>query len=60
MLIKPKVKLYNIISRAVEEGVAYGVNRSFKYSDNPLKEALQENVERQVMNALSEVIDFGD
>ena len=60
MPIKPKVKLYNIISRAVEEGVAYGVKRSFKYSDTPSQETLEGNIEREVLNSLSEVIDFGD
>lgn len=53
-----KLRLYKVISRAVEEGVAYGVNRAFKYSDAPSRESLQEHIEREVMNTLDEVIDF--
>ena len=55
-----RLKLYTVISRAVEEGVAYGVNRAFHYSDAPSVEALRDHVDREVMNALDEVIDYGD
>ena len=52
------LKTYSIIERAVEEGVAYGIRREYKYVDNPTEAVLQENIEREVMNALSEVIDY--
>ena len=52
------MKVYSIIDRAVEEGVAYGIRRAHKYHDNPSDDVLQEEIERGVMHALSEVIDF--
>ena len=55
-----KLKLYTVISRAVNEGVNYGVNRAFKYSDTPNHESLVEHIEREVMNSLDEVIEYGD
>jgi hypothetical protein len=57
--IRPPLRLHAIISGAVEEGVAMGVRRAFKHTDRPTEEALREHVEREVMNALDEVIDFG-
>jgi hypothetical protein len=52
------VKMYEIVSRAVEEGVALGVNRAHKYTDTPTREGIAEEVERAVMESLSDVIDF--
>ena len=52
------LKVYPVISRAVEEGVACGIRRAYKHIDNPTEDVLQENIEREVMNALSEVIDY--
>lgn len=49
---------YKLIARAVEEGVAYGVNRAFKHTDNPSVETLRDNIEREVMNALCDILDF--
>ena len=56
---RPKVKLWTIISRAVEEGAAYGIRRAYKHTDTPTHEDICEQVEREVMNALAEVLDFG-
>ena len=56
--LKPKFKAYDLIARAVSDGVGYGLNRAFKYSDTPSRESLEEHVERAVMNSLDEVIDF--
>lgn len=53
-----KFKAYDIIDRAVSEGVAYGLHRAYKYSDNPSNEQLQDQIERAVMHELSEIIDF--
>ncbi len=52
------LKVHTIIGEAVEAGVSYGVNRAYKYADKPSKDAIKEHVEREVMNALSEVIDY--
>jgi hypothetical protein len=55
-----KVDLYAIISRAVDEGTAYGVRRAFKHTETPDIEATIECVSREVMNALCEVLRFDD
>lgn len=52
------LKAHSIIREAVEAGVSYGVNRAFKYSEKPTEEELKIHIEREVMGALSEVIDY--
>ncbi len=54
------VRLYPVIERAVHEGAAYGVMRAHKHTDHPGREVLVENVEREVMNSLSEILDYGE
>jgi hypothetical protein len=55
-----RLRTYPILCRAVEEGVAYGMMRAFKYADNPTREHMQEQIEQAVMNALCEVVELGD
>ena len=55
-----KANIWEVVTRAVFEGTALGVNRAFKYSDNPSRDTIAENVEREVMNSLSEVINLGE
>ena len=59
-----KIQTYKVISRAVDEGVAYGLRRYNKYSHHAITDSeidvAAEHVEREVLNALCEVIDFGD
>lgn len=55
-----KLKSYNIISRAVEEGIAYALNRAFKYSDTPAREDFETRIRDAVMGELSEVVDWED
>ena len=54
-----KVNLYAIVSRAVEEGVSYGLQRAHKHTPAPSREVLVDQVEQAVLNALCEVLDFG-
>lgn len=51
-----RVDTWAILSRAVSEGSAMGVMRAYKYTDKPDREAIQESVEREVMNAIAEVL----
>ncbi len=51
-------KTYDTVREAVEAGVKYGVRRAYKYTAYPREEDIVENVEREVMNSLSEVIDY--
>ena len=55
-----KANIWEVVTRAVFEGTQLGVNRAFKYSDRPSRDLIAENVEREVMNSLSEVINFGE
>ena len=54
----PKIKLYDVIARAVEEGVAYGTRRAYKHTDCPSLEQIQSEVEQAVLNSLCEVLQF--
>lgn len=62
--LRPPVKLWQLVSRAVEEGARFATSRFNKYALAPLPESerdrLHEHIEREVMNALIEVLDFGD
>jgi hypothetical protein len=54
--------IWAIVTRAVEEGTGFGLSRYNKYADQPLSpiqaEQLRDQLEREIMNALSEVIQF--
>lgn len=54
---KVKVRLYELVERAVEEGVAMGWRRAHKHGNSP-DCVLTDDIEREVMLALCEVIDF--
>jgi len=53
-----RLKAYSIISEAVSGGIAGGIRRAHKHTDTPTQEVLQQEIERYVMDALGEVIDF--
>ncbi len=63
--IRASVRLdaYAVISRAVEEGIAYGYQRAHKHLDRggvASADTIKAEIETAVMNALSEVIKFDD
>lgn len=53
-----KFRAYPIIADAIERGIDFGVRRAFKHTDTPTPDAIIEHVETEVLNALSEIIDF--
>lgn len=53
-----KLRPYNIVARAVEEGVKYGVNRAYKHTSTPTRDTLEDCVSTAVMNSLDEVFDY--
>lgn len=55
-----KFKAYELIHRAVEEGVSYGMQRSHKHTDTPSEEHIENEILISVMSNLSEIIDFDD
>jgi len=57
-MTKIKLKTYTIIERAIEEGIAYGIKHAYKHHDEPRQDHLATEIERAVMEALDEVVDF--
>lgn len=55
-----KAKEYDVLKLAVEEGVAYGVNRAFKHTDRPFESEIKREVESAVMASISEWFDFDE
>lgn len=57
-----RVNSYAVVSRAVEEGVAYGIRRMFKHDESPVGEShimsRADTIIDAVLNELCEVIDF--
>lgn len=51
-------KTYKILDDAVSAGVGYGIQRAFKHTDSPTQEAIELEVARAVMGAISEVFTF--
>jgi hypothetical protein len=55
-----KFKAYEIIERAVEEGISYGIKRAYKHEENPSQDLISIEIEKAVMFSLTEIIDFDD
>lgn len=55
-----KPKFYAVLNQAIEEGVARGVNRAFKSTDNPTRELIRSEVERNVNDAIHEWFYFDE
>lgn len=53
-----RFKAYEIITRAIEEGIDYGYRRAFKHVDKPDEELIKTQIYEAITNALSEVIDW--
>ena len=53
-----RVRAYEVVCRAVEEGVAYGWNRGHKHTSTPDQGALKSEIEDGVMGTLCEVLEF--
>lgn len=58
--VRHKIRTYDVVLEAVEAGVAYGWNRAHKHAENPSPDTVRADIEREVMNSLCEVLDFGD
>jgi hypothetical protein len=55
-----RVNAYKLISRAVEEGIARGWQRSHKHTDCPDPSFVRQQVEEAVMLELSEIFIWPD
>lgn len=55
-----RVKAYDVLERAVVDGVAYGYRRAHKYSAKPDEETIKEAIERAVMAEISTWFEFDE
>lgn len=53
-----QAKTYDLMYKAVEDGVSYGLHRAYKYSDNPSVEDMGETIRLAVMNSICEWFEF--
>lgn len=56
--MKIKFKTYQLIERAVEDGLAYGYRKAHKHTDNPDEETLKQLILDAIMQEFSEIINF--
>ncbi len=57
-----RARTYDILTEAIENGVACGWRRAHKHVEHPGEEAITESISREVLNALHEAfeIDSGE
>lgn len=53
-----RVRTYEVIRRAVEEGSQRGISRAFKHTDAPSRELIAQAVEDAIMGELCDVLAF--
>jgi len=53
-----KFRAYDLIARAVEDGVVYGHNRAYKYTDKPSADILRQEISQAVISSLCEILEF--
>ena len=51
-------KSYELLDRCIEDGVAYGWMRAYKYADNPDAERVQQEIVNAVMNEICTWFEF--
>jgi hypothetical protein len=55
-----RINAYAVISRAVEDGIAYGYTRAHKHTDSPGEDLMKREIENAVMNEICEVLLFDE
>ena len=55
-----RVRAYDVLRRAIEEGIEYGWRRAHKHTDTPDDEAIKEQILTGILNEVSEYFDFDD
>ena len=55
-----KVRVYEVLHRAIEEGIDYGWRRAHKHTDAPGEAAIKDEVLQGILNEVCEVFDFDD
>lgn len=55
-----KANYWKIIGMAVDQGVEFGLNRAFKHTDEPTREQIHAEIEREIMTAICEYLTFDE
>ena len=55
-----RVRAYEVLHRAVEEGVAYGWRRAHKHTDTPDEETIKDQLQQAALNEICELFDFDE
>lgn len=55
-----RVRVFSVIDRAVEEGVARGWNRAHKHTETPGEQAIRDAIAQAVLDELCGVLAFDD
>lgn len=55
-----RVRAYDVLRRAIEEGVEYGWRRAHKHTDAPDTETIKDQIVTAILNEVSEYFDFDD
>ncbi|WP_437810779.1 hypothetical protein [Sorangium sp. So ce1078] len=55
-----KVRAYDVLRRAVEEGITYGWRWAHKHTDTPGEDAIVDQIIQGVLNEVCEYFDFDD
>ena len=53
-----QVRVYPVLYRAVEEGVAYGWQRAHKHTDSPDATVIKDHIVTAVINEIGQYFDF--
>lgn len=53
-----KVKFLPVLEMCIESGITLGLNRAYKHDDDPSREAIMENIKREIENQLYEWFDM--
>ena len=54
------VRAYEVLRRALEEGIDYGWRRAHKHTEAPGEAAIKDEVLQGILNEVCEVFDFDD
>ena len=55
-----RVRAYEVLRRAIEDGAAYGWRRAHKHTATPSEETIKDEIVTGILNEVCEYFDFDD